>query len=71
VSLTSRPEARQWWFIPIQIQIPMNSNSIQIISNFDQTKKDLPKLKIFEIKYGHEGFEERNNFLYRSSSDYK
>jgi hypothetical protein len=49
----------------------MNSNSIQIISNFDQTKKDLPKLKIFEIKYGHEGFEERNNFLYRSSSDYK
>jgi hypothetical protein len=27
------------------------------------SKKDLPKLKKFEIKYGFEGFEERNNFL--------
>jgi hypothetical protein len=27
---------------------------------------DLPKLKKIEIKYGFEGFEERNNFLHRN-----
>jgi hypothetical protein len=36
---------------------------MQILSNFDQSKKDLTDLKKFEIKYGCEGFEERNNFL--------
>jgi hypothetical protein len=41
----------------------MNSKEIQILSNFDQSKNDLPKLKKFEIKYGYEGFEESNNFL--------
>jgi hypothetical protein len=34
--------------------------------NFDQSKKDLPILKKFEIKYGPEGFEERSNFSYRN-----
>jgi hypothetical protein len=50
----------------IQIQIQTKSNSIQIIPNFDWPKKDLPGLKQFEIKYGFEGCEERNNFLYRN-----
>jgi hypothetical protein len=56
----------QWRFIPIQIQIPTNSYSIQIVSNFDQPKKDLAEVKQFEIKYGSEGFEEKNNFLHRN-----
>jgi hypothetical protein len=34
--------------------------------NFDLFKKDSPELKIFEIKYGCEGFEERNNFIHRN-----
>jgi ligand-binding sensor protein len=29
-----------------------NSNAIQIVSKFDQLKKDLSKLEKFEIKYG-------------------
>jgi hypothetical protein len=32
---------------------------------------DLPKLKIFEIKYGCEGLEQRDNFLYRNFSELK
>jgi hypothetical protein len=53
-------------FILIQIQIPTNSNSIQIVSNFDRPKKGLPELEKFEIKYGHTGFEEMNNFTHRN-----
>jgi hypothetical protein len=30
----------------------MNSNAIQIISNFEKFKKDIHELKNFEIKYG-------------------
>jgi hypothetical protein len=52
----------------IWIQIQMNSNVIQIISNFDPSKKDVPELEKFEIKYGCEFFEERINFLYRNFS---
>jgi hypothetical protein len=37
-----------------------------MVSNMIWSKKDLPELKKFEIKYGFEGFEERNNFLYRN-----
>jgi hypothetical protein len=33
---------------------------------FDRLKKDLPKIKKFEIKYGFEGFEEWNNFIHRN-----
>jgi hypothetical protein len=44
----------------------MNSNSIQIFSNFDRSKKDLLELKKFKIKDGREGFEERKNFLHRN-----
>jgi hypothetical protein len=47
-------------------QAQMNSNSIQFVSNFDWTKRDLPKLKKFKTKYGCEGFEEGNNFLHRN-----
>jgi hypothetical protein len=39
-------------------------NQIEIISNFDRSKKDLSELKFFEIKYGRESFEERNNFFH-------
>jgi hypothetical protein len=41
-----------------------DSNYIQICSNFDRSKKEFPELEQFEIKYGCEGFEERNNFLH-------
>jgi hypothetical protein len=42
----------------------MNSNQIQIPLNFDRYKKDLPELKKFEIKYGCQGFEERNKLIH-------
>jgi hypothetical protein len=38
---------------------------VQIPSNIDRSMKDLPLVKKFEIKYGHEGFEEGNNFIRR------
>jgi hypothetical protein len=37
---------------------------MQILSNFDQSKKDLLELKNFKLKYGFEGFDKRNNFSY-------
>jgi hypothetical protein len=37
-------------------------NSIQNLPHFDWFKKDLPKLRKMERKYGCEGFEERKNF---------
>jgi hypothetical protein len=43
-----------------------NSNGIQFLPNFDQSKKNLFERKFFEIKYGCEGFEERNNFPHRN-----
>jgi hypothetical protein len=33
---------------------------------FHRTKKGLPRVKKFELKYGVEGLEERNNFLHRN-----
>jgi hypothetical protein len=50
----------------IYFKFKMIFNQIQIISNFDCPKKDLHELKKFEIKYGCEGLEERNNFLHRN-----
>jgi hypothetical protein len=44
----------------------MESNEIQILSNFDRSKKDFTELKNFEIKYGCDGFKERNNFIHRN-----
>jgi hypothetical protein len=43
----------------------MDSNYIQILSSFERSKNDFQHVK-FEIKYGHEGFEERDNFLHRN-----
>jgi hypothetical protein len=54
--------------IRFEIEFQTNSNQIQILSNFDRSKKDLPWLKKIEVKYGCEGFEERNNFLHRNFS---
>jgi hypothetical protein len=53
-----------------------NSNSngikqIQTISNFDRPKRDLPKLKKIEIKYGCEVFEEMNHSLHRNFFGFK
>jgi hypothetical protein len=36
---------------------------VQIPSTFDHSRKDLSTLKNFEIKFGHEGFEQGNKFL--------
>jgi hypothetical protein len=35
------------------------------------SKKDLPELETFEIKYGCKGFTERNNFLHRYFFEFK
>jgi hypothetical protein len=40
-------------------------------SNFIQSKQDVPWLKKFEIKYGCEGFDVRNNFLIGTSTNSK
>jgi hypothetical protein len=47
--------------------IQTRSNIYKKISNLVQSKKDLSKLKQFEIKYNFEGFNERNNFPYMNS----
>jgi hypothetical protein len=53
----------------------MNSNGIQTISNrfkfapsFDRSKRCLPLLKRFQIKYGWKEIEIRNNRPYRNFS---
>jgi hypothetical protein len=57
------PDDGEIWF---EFKFQSDSNYIQICSNFDRFKKDLPLLKKIENKYGCEGFEERNNLLYRN-----
>jgi hypothetical protein len=42
------------------------SNPIQTHSNLIPFKNDLPEITTFEIKYGCEGFDPRNNFTYRN-----
>jgi hypothetical protein len=49
-------------------RIQINFKSFQTLTG---PKKELPELKIFEIKYCYEGFEERNNFLHRNFSRLK
>jgi hypothetical protein len=46
-------------------------NLIQTHSNFILSRQDLPRIDFFKIKYGFEGFDERNNFLYRNFSRFK
>jgi hypothetical protein len=41
-----------------------NFKRIQIHSNFDYSKKDLPIIENFDLKYGCEVFEERNHFFH-------
>jgi hypothetical protein len=52
----------------IQTQIQTESNYIQIRSNFDHSKKDISKLKKFEIKYSLEDLKKMTNFLHRNFS---
>jgi hypothetical protein len=44
--------------------IQTRSNLLQIISKLIHSKKGLPKLTKFEIKYGFDGLKERNNFIH-------
>jgi hypothetical protein len=46
-------------------------NQVQIVSNFDCSKKDLLGLKKIEIKYGFEEFEKGNNFFHRNFFRFK
>jgi hypothetical protein len=57
-----------------QIQFKLSLNYLkqfQINSNLFCSKHDLHELKFFEIKYGFEGFDRRNNFPYRKFSRFK
>jgi hypothetical protein len=52
--------------ISFKIKSQMDSNHIQILSNFDISRKDPPEMEKFEIKYVCEGFKEGNIFLQRN-----
>jgi hypothetical protein len=47
-------------------QIQTDSNRFQNLLNFDRSKKNLPELQKFEIKYGFKDLEKTNNFLHRN-----
>jgi hypothetical protein len=49
----------------------MNFNPNETHWNFIQSKQDLPEIEKFEIKYGFEGFDERNNFLHMNVSRFE
>jgi hypothetical protein len=53
-------------WLKIRIQTEFKS-----FSNFDWSKNNLSELKKIEMKYGCEGFEERNNILLRNFSRFK
>jgi hypothetical protein len=42
-----------------------------MVSNLICSKQDIPELENFEIKFGFEWFEERNNVLYRNLFRFK
>jgi hypothetical protein len=52
--------------ISFKIKFQTDLNHIQILSNFNSSKKDPPELENFQIKYVCEGFKEGNNFLHRN-----
>jgi hypothetical protein len=57
---------------PVQTnEIQTILNKIQIHPSFDRSKRDLPVLENFQIKYKIEGFEERTTFSIGTSSDLK
>jgi hypothetical protein len=49
----------------------MNLNLNQTLPNFILSKQNLFGIENFEIKYGCEGFEERNNLLHRNFFRFK
>jgi hypothetical protein len=57
--------------VGVGFDLDSNFKRIQIPSNFDRPKKDTPELENFEIKYGYEGFEERNKLLHRNFSRFE
>jgi hypothetical protein len=57
--------ARQWILNQIQmISIELKSNSYSF--KFDLIQKRFSQYNFYEIKYGCEGFDVRNNFSYRN-----
>jgi hypothetical protein len=46
---------------PIRFQIQMDSNQVDIVSNFNRSKNGLPELQKFEIKYVFEDLKKMNN----------
>jgi hypothetical protein len=58
------PHCRVLNWLKLSKSTRTRSNLFHIISNLVHSKKVLPKLKEFEIKYGFKGFEESNNFLH-------
>jgi hypothetical protein len=46
-------------------------NIIQTCSNLIRSKKDVLEFEKIEIKYGHQVFDERNNFPYRNFSRFE
>jgi hypothetical protein len=67
--LAVRGRGREWQVGPAVIQIKFEI--IQIRSNLVRIRINLPKLENFEIKYGFEGFDERNNFIPRNFSKFE
>jgi hypothetical protein len=55
---------------PVQTE-SMNSNTFKFISNFNRSRKGIPKLKKIEIKHCFEEFEESNDFIHWKFSIFK
>jgi hypothetical protein len=52
-------------------RIKLISNGFKFAPNFDRSKRCLPLLQKFQIKYGYEEHRIRNNFSYRNFSRFK
>jgi hypothetical protein len=61
------PVAFQKWFQSFQMVL----NILQTHSNLIRSKRYLLEFEEFEITYGYEGFDERNNFSYRNFSRFE
>jgi hypothetical protein len=65
-ALTHGPVAQCAWFTrfenKLKIRIQTRSNNFKFSSNFDSSKRCLPLLQKFQIKYGWKELEMRNNF---------
>jgi hypothetical protein len=58
-----------WWLKPVQVH--SNEFKFNPVQNFVQSKLDLPGLENFDIKFGCEVFDERDNFPYRNFSRFE